>query len=159
MSDKGQVDEILESPAKQKSKWTIVLYVVLVMVVMSIISLYILSRLAVPEMKKVQSKARMSEAKLGLASLYAAQTMHSVEYDTYTNDMSKLDIPRENFKFYKFGLADTSAYFAKYCPECKADQSTFKMVAVGNIDNDDTMDVWTIDQDKNLVHVIDDSKQ
>ena len=32
----------------------------------------------------------------------------------------------------------------------EASTSTFKAQAEGNIDDDDALDIWTIDQDKNL---------
>ncbi len=45
---------------------------------------------------------------------------------------------------------------AKYCQDCFGTKESFKMVAVGNLDEDEEMDVWTIDQNKNLIHVTDD---
>ncbi len=38
------------------------------------------------------------------------------------------------------------------------DFTGFKIVAVGNIDSDDSFDVWTVDEKHNFVHVFDDDK-
>lgn len=47
---------------------------------------------------------------------------------------------------------------AKYCPDCTAVGESFKIVAIGNVDSDPDLDVWTIDQDRQLLHVEDDLK-
>ncbi len=44
----------------------------------------------------------------------------------------------------------------KHCPECTASKEAFKAIAFSNIDDDPTLDVWTIDQDKNMVNVVND---
>jgi hypothetical protein len=44
------------------------------------------------------------------------------------------------------------------CPDCMATNSGFKAFAVANLDEDADWDIWTIDQDSNLLHVVDDLK-
>jgi hypothetical protein len=44
------------------------------------------------------------------------------------------------------------------CPDCVATNSGFKAFAVANLDEDADWDIWTIDQDSNLLHVVDDLK-
>jgi hypothetical protein len=41
---------------------------------------------------------------------------------------------------------------------CKDLKSGFVALAVGNIDSDDTLDVWSIDESKSVVHVVDDAQ-
>lgn len=54
---------------------------------------------------------------------------------------------------------DLSQY-AKYCRDgCTATDSRFEVVAAFNLDEDDTMDVWIIDSNKEIRHVIDDTKE
>lgn len=43
-----------------------------------------------------------------------------------------------------------------FCPDCTATKTTFKVIAAANLDKDPVLDVWTIDQDGNIRHVIDD---
>ena len=43
-----------------------------------------------------------------------------------------------------------------FCPDCTATKTTFKAIAAANLDKDPVLDVWTIDQDGNIRHVIDD---
>ncbi len=64
----------------------------------------------------------------------------------------------------KLGVAlDLGAPFetlaAQYCEDCVAEGQNFKIVAIGNIDKDATLDVWTIDQDRKLVNIVDDIKE
>lgn len=43
-----------------------------------------------------------------------------------------------------------------YCPDCTATKTSFKMIAAANLDDDPVLDVWTIDQDGTVRHLIDD---
>jgi hypothetical protein len=45
----------------------------------------------------------------------------------------------------------------KACPDCYFTNKTFKIFAVGNIDNDPKLDLWTINQEAQIQHLIDDS--
>ena len=58
------------------------------MVVVAIIG--ILSAVAIPNFKQYQAKAKTSEAKLQLASLYSAQTSFQAEYDTFATCLSSM---------------------------------------------------------------------
>lgn len=46
---------------------------------------------------------------------------------------------------------------AKYCPDCVVDGENFKIVAIGNLDADETLDVWTMDQDRLIKNISDDT--
>lgn len=48
------------------------------------------------------------------------------------------------------------ASVAKVCPDCTATESTFKAVAAANLDDDDDLDIWTVDEKGNLRHVFND---
>jgi hypothetical protein len=46
-----------------------------------------------------------------------------------------------------------------YCSDCYIHKHGFKIVAYGNLDSDPTLDIWTIDQNRNVVHVRNDIEQ
>ncbi len=56
----------------------------------------------------------------------------------------------------KLETVNFEALAQQYCPDCTATAEGFKLIAIGNIDNDSTLDIWTVDQDKNFVKVVDD---
>ncbi len=43
-----------------------------------------------------------------------------------------------------------------FCPDCTATKNSFKVIAAADLDNDPVLDVWTIDHDGNVRHMIDD---
>ena len=114
----------------------------------------ILLAIAIPNFQRFQARAQQSEAKVMLASLYTAE-MSMQTGGSFTADLGKLGIDTSHTKRYQIGFASSGPDFAKYCPECKADTKTFKAVAIGKIGPKEKLDVWTVDQDRNLVHVID----
>src|SRR6476469_10953386 len=75
------------------------------MVVVAIIGL--LSAVAVPNFKKYQAKAKMSEAKLQLSALYTAETSFFSDYNMYANCLRYMgyDPDRErNNRYYAIGF-------------------------------------------------------
>lgn len=45
---------------------------------------------------------------------------------------------------------------ASYCADCTATRTTFKIVAAANLDRDPVLDVWTIDEKGEIIHVVND---
>lgn len=43
-----------------------------------------------------------------------------------------------------------------FCPDCTATKNTFKLIAAADLDSDPVLDVWTIDQNGTIRHLIDD---
>ncbi len=110
-----------------------------VMIVVVIIG--ILAALAYPNLEKYLKRARQTEAKTNLSAIYTAQKIYFTLHQSYTKDINELDLSLAQ------GL---------YTYTMEASTSTFKAQAEGNIDDDDALDNWTIDQDKNLRYTIDD---
>lgn len=78
------------------------------MIVVAIIG--ILSVVAVPNFRRYQAKAKTSEAKLQLASLYAAQTSFQVDYDTYATCLTSMGYDAAPKGYYVIGFsADNTA--------------------------------------------------
>ena len=111
-----------------------------VMIVVVIIG--ILAALAYPNLEKYLKRARQTEAKTNLIAIYTAQKIYFTLHQSYAEDINELDLSLAQGDPYTFTIQEAST-------------STFKAQAEGNID-DDALDTWTIDQDKNLLYTIDD---
>ena len=112
-----------------------------VMIVVVIIG--ILVALAYPNLEKYLKRARQMEAKTNLSAIYTAQKIYFTLNQSYADDINKLNLSLVQGDPYTFTIQEAST-------------STFKTQAEGNIDDDDALDTWTIDQDKNLFNTIDD---
>ena len=110
-----------------------------VMIVVVIIG--ILAALAYPNLEKYLKRARQTEAKTNLSAIYTAQKIYFSLHQSYAEDINELDLSLAQ-GLYKFTM--------------EASKNTFKAQAEGNIDDDDALDIWTIDQDKDLLNTIDD---
>jgi type IV pilus assembly protein PilA len=80
------------------------------MVVVAIIG--VLSAVAIPNFKTYQAKAKTSEAKLALASIYQAETSILSDYDTFAtclNDAGYQQAPAGNYYATGFGGANAGA--------------------------------------------------
>ena len=105
-----------------------------VMIVVVIIG--ILAALAYPTLEKYLKIARQTEAKTNLSAIYTAQKIYFTLHQSYTKDINELDLSLAQ-GLYTYTIQDAST-------------STFKAQAKGNIDDDDALDIWTIDQNKIL---------
>ena len=111
-----------------------------VMIVVVIIG--ILAALAYPNLEKYLKRARQTEAKTNLSAIYTAQKIYFSLHQSYVDDINELDLSLAQ-GLYTFTIQEAS-------------KNTFKAQAKGNIDDDDALDIWTIDQNKNLLNTIDD---
>ena len=105
-----------------------------VMIVVVIIG--ILAALAYPNLEKYLKRACQTEAKTNLSAIYTAQKIYFSLHQSYADDINELDLSLAQGDPYTFTIQEAST-------------STFKAQAEGNID-DDALETWTIDQDKNL---------
>ena len=105
-----------------------------VMIVVVIIG--ILAALAYPNLEKYLKRARQTEAKTNLSAIYTAQKIYYTLHQSYAEDIKKLDLSLAQGLF-TFTIQEAS-------------KNTFKAQAEGNIDDDDALDIWTIDQNKIL---------
>ena len=112
-----------------------------VMIVVVIIG--ILAALAYPNLEKYLKRARQTEAKTNLSAIYTAQKIYFTLHQSYAEDINELDLNLVQGDPYSLTIQEAST-------------SIFKAQAEGNIYDDDALDTWTIDQDKNLFNTIDD---
>ena len=107
-----------------------------VMIVVVIIG--ILAALAYLNLEKYLKRVRQTEAKTNLSAIYTAQKIYFTLYQSYTKDINELDLSMAQ-GLYTYTIQEAST-------------STFKAQAEGNIDDDDALDIWTIDQNKILLN-------
>ncbi len=129
-----------------------------------IVLIGIIAALAIPNFIKMQAKSKQSEAKTNLAVIFTFQVVYHGENNTYADSFDKIGWEPEGQNLYTYYLADDSipskkgpVYDLPYDVQTKVEQREFIAVAVGNIDVDETLDVWTIDDEKRFRNVQDDT--
>ncbi len=126
----------------------------------------ILAAIAIPDFLKFSARAKQSEAKSNLGAIFTTQVAYFGEYGTYGHTFEQLGWGPEGDTSYSYYLVDDVIPATKYgagphvVPEdlkpYTTDQ-TFLVIAVGNIDNDSILDVWTMDDAKTLRNVVNDT--
>ena len=110
------------------------------MIVVAIIG--ILAAIAIPNFLNYQCKAKQSEAKQSLGTLAKEMQIYAAEpsVDAYASDITSLNWELKGDNKYDYAIAENTAL------------STFKITATSQEALKGTMiDVWSIDQDLNLV--------
>ena len=131
------------------------------MIVVSIIA--ILAAIAIPNFLKFTSKTRRAEAKYNLEAIYKAEISWYGEYNIFDNNFNVIRWkPAGKIYYYTFSAGagteglpvSTNPMPASAVPF--ANDNAFAAYAWGNIDNDGTVDVWHIDDRRNMVNDEDD---
>jgi type IV pilus assembly protein PilA len=143
------------------------------MIVVAIIG--ILAAIAIPNFMTYQAKARQSEAKIALGSIYTAATAWNAEQNTFVVPaIGNLGYAPSGSPKYSFwyavgatatsisgGTTATSPCDATAAPTAgelatvgavSASASGFSSAAKGNADSDATCDIWSINDRKTLVN-------
>jgi len=129
------------------------------MIVVAIIG--VLAAIAIPNFMRYQARAKQSEAKSNLVAIHTGQIAYFAENNKYIDDFNAMGFGVTGSSqryYYEIGNSSLGAL----PPGCTASTldavspSGFTAVAIGNIDGDPTCDVWTIDEGKTLVNVIND---
>jgi type IV pilus assembly protein PilA len=110
------------------------------MIVVAIIG--ILAAIAIPNFLRYQAKTKQSEAKTNLSAIFTSQVSYFGEEDTY-GTVATIGWAPEGGTRYVYSVTAHGA-------------TSFLANASGNIDTDATMDVWTINQLKDLVNTTND---
>ena len=115
-----------------------------VIVVMIIIA--ILAGLVYPNYTKLVNKAKQREAENILRAIYTAQDLYilSSQNSEYADSINDLDIQ----------IPADSRY--SYLLSLSADRKSFLVEATANLDSDNAVDTWTINQDNDITHTIND---
>ncbi len=113
------------------------------LIVLAIIA--ILSVIAIPSYRKYVMEARQTDARVQLRAIYLAEELYHSTHNTYTADTTKLTGWKDRVKAYTFTIVS-------------ADKDHFKAKAQGNLDSDETLDTWEIDETGTITHTVDDAE-
>ena len=114
----------------------------------------ILAALAIPRFMAATTKSKASEAKSILKQIYVMEHAYRQEYDAYWGNGITAD--RNNgSNFARIGVQITQS--ARYTYALASAATTFTCTATANLDDDATIDTWTIDQNGTLLNTIDDA--
>lgn len=129
-------------------------------------------------------RAKQSEAKIQLLSVYSVEAVSKDTYGTYSTCLKDLgyETPPRGYYIVGFSKNSDTSFLGKKCtsasyvipetllkaskdisfsdlPNSTTTKTTFKAFAIGRIMNspDYPLDIWSIDENKNLVHVQDGS--
>ena len=110
-----------------------------------------------------QKAALQAEAKANLGAIYISEIAYFAEHNNYGSTFEELYWLPDGSTNYAYFIGDDVVQAANGGPyslpyEVNVDVrlNGFAAAAVGNIDNDDTLDVWIIDENKNLNNIIND---
>jgi len=114
----------------------------------------ILAALAIPRFMRSTTKSKQSEAKQLLKQVYTMQRAYRQEFNAYCLNGVSASAAAPN-AFARIGVDIMAA--SRYTYAMVATANTFTCTATGNLDDDATNDVWTIDQTGTLTNTTDDS--
>ncbi len=135
------------------------------MVVVSII--VFLASLSIPYYFNYISKAKQAEVAINLASLHSAQQMYFMEHGTYNPNLKEIGWkPGINFHYtYGFNISNSQEginYFIgklkttkNHLKNTHANNNNFVAAAIADLTGKGNIDVWTIDENRNITHVKD----
>jgi prepilin-type N-terminal cleavage/methylation domain-containing protein len=114
----------------------------------------ILAALAIPRFMKAATKAKQAEARGILKQVYTMQKAYFVESDAYCRD-GQVANAGNPLAFAPLAIEIISS--ARYDYTMAVNGVNFTCTATANLDDDATVDTWTIDDTGDLICVIDDS--
>ena len=116
----------------------------------------ILAALAIPQFMRTGAKSKQSEAKGVLKQIYTMQRAYFIEYDSYCLNGVVADASNQTaFAILAVEIMPSARYTYTVTV---IGQNQFTCTARANLDDDATIDTWTIDNNGNLVNNIDDSQ-
>jgi len=140
----------------------------------------ILAAIAIPNFNRSNGPrgGKQSEAKQNLGAIFTAYTSYHSDYNTYPsapfitikdatyNCLAFADWEPKGQIRYNYNCMNTEAFSPATndspCPPgivTTATKDSFTIAACGNVDNDATIDVWTINDQKKLKNIVDDVKE
>ena len=113
----------------------------------------ILAALAIPRFMQATTKSKQSEAKQLLKQVYVMQRTYKQENDVYTLNAAVASAAAPN-GFATIGIEIMAS--ARYVFTMAATATTFTCTATANLDDDATIDTWTINGAGTLTNTIND---
>lgn len=137
------------------------------MIVVAIIAF--LATISIPKYFNYYAKAKQAEVAINLSSLHTAQQAYYAEYGKYSTALMGPEgigwQPQGKNFYYTYGFNVPNAkegihYFVgklgaskENLGSTKADKETFIAAAAGDVSGNNKIDLWNIDQDRNLSNV------
>jgi type IV pilus assembly protein PilA len=142
-----------EGKGKFSMLWTVVVVLFILLT---------LAAIAIPDFLTFSSPSKQSEAKQNLGAIYTTQVAYLSEFGNYANGEDCFKhlhwIPEGTTRYRYYCGSDkiASTGYKTHCPDHELidfKEGSFTLYAVGNIDNDETCDVWTMNDAKELINV------
>lgn len=119
----------------------------------------ILAAMAIPRFMRASVKSKQSEAKLDLKQIYTMENAYRQEKDTYYPGDGSTVVAQPGEAFAPIGVE--IMWPAYYSYSLTGNATSFTATAgskrATGLDDDATLDVWTINQNGNLICITDDS--
>ncbi|MCK4403751.1 MAG: prepilin-type N-terminal cleavage/methylation domain-containing protein [candidate division Zixibacteria bacterium] len=120
----------------------------------------ILAAMAIPRFMRASTKTKQAEAQLILKQIYTMEMAYRQEKDTYFPGDGSTVVAQPGETIAVLAVEIISPAYYSY--SVTGDATTFSATAgsknATGLDDDPTLDVWTIDQNGNLTCATDDSK-
>jgi prepilin-type N-terminal cleavage/methylation domain-containing protein len=113
----------------------------------------ILAAMAIPKFMLSTNRAKQSEAKQLLKQIYTMQHAYRQEYNTYPSYAATT--PGTASAWVDIGVDFQVS--ARYSYACVGGANTFTATATANLDDDPTIDTWTVDESGTITCTINDA--
>lgn len=127
------------------------------MIVVAIIA--ILAAIAIPNFLSFVTKTKRSEAKYNLSGIYTSEVSYFGEANAFSNSFQEIRwVPEGTIYYYTFSVGTELYGKGEANPglPAGAGSQSFSAYGWGSIDSDAVLDVWYINDRKNLVNETDD---
>jgi prepilin-type N-terminal cleavage/methylation domain-containing protein len=130
---------MIDKSIKSKKGFTLIELMIVIVII------GILAAMAIPVFMQATSKSKQSEARAILKQIYVMEEAYRQENGAYACDGEEKSAGED---FGTIGVELMSS--ARYTYSITADSNSFTATATANIDEDETVDTWQIDQAGNL---------
>ena len=105
-------------------------------------------------------KSPFAEARQNLRAIYTAQVSYFSDYGHFARSFKELEwSPPPRAKYLYLLSAQGLSGFSNQPIQAFVEKDRFLILAIGNIDDDPTLDIWSVNQEKEIIRLIDDEKQ
>ncbi|OGQ89746.1 MAG: hypothetical protein A2289_10540 [Deltaproteobacteria bacterium RIFOXYA12_FULL_58_15] len=156
--------KISAQPAMLKGKGLAIAAIVIGAMWSAVGILGILAAIAIPNFINFQARAKQSEAKMNLKAIFVGAKSSFAENGKMGTTFEAIGFKPDGTRYtYYFGddSIEPEQALAEPLPDevetfVEPDSGKFRAVAIGNVDSDDTLDVWIIDDENHLENISND---